>query len=296
MSEQENMSIRQALGAAQAALVPVAGEEAAREARLFFCHALGWDTAALLSRQNDIFPGKCKAGLEAMLKRRLSGEPIQYILGEWAFMGLPFKVDERALIPRQDTETLCETALALIKERSYHTALDLCCGTGCIGISLAALGGVRVTLGDISPDALALAGENASLNNVAVQPVETDMFSNIPGRFDLIACNPPYLPGAEMDVLQREVRFEPALALYGGADGLDFYRRIQGEYRAHLNPGGALLMEVGYRQAAQVQAMFGAGAYTVRDLCGVERVVVVQQMGACGGTAAELIIDGETQN
>ena len=275
VTEQTCKTIREALRAAQAALAPVAGEEAAREARLFFCHALGWDMARLLSRQSDIFPGEYEKMLEEMLARRLAGEPLQYILGEWELMGLPFRVDARALIPRQDTETLVEAALGLIKERGYRTVLDLCCGTGCIGISLAALSGAAVTLADISVDALALARENAEKNGVCARVMETDLFSNITGSFDLIACNPPYLSDADMAALQREVRFEPALALYGGEDGLDFYRRIRTEYAAHLNPRGALLLEVGFGQAAAVCALFGENAYVLRDLCGVERVVAV---------------------
>ncbi len=275
VTEQTCKTIREALRAAQAALAPVAGEEAAREARLFFCHALGWDMARLLSRQSDIFPGEYEKMLEEMLARRLAGEPLQYILGEWELMGLPFRVDARALIPRQDTETLVEAALGLIKERGYRTVLDLCCGTGCIGISLAALSGAAVTLADISVDALALARENAEKNGVCARVMETDLFSNITGSFDLIACNPPYLSDADMAALQREVRFEPALALYGGEDGLDFYRRIRTEYAAHLNQRGALLLEVGFGQAAAVCALFGENAYVLRDLCGVERVVAV---------------------
>ncbi len=275
MAEAAGKTIRQALRAAEAALAPVAGEEAAAEARFFFCHALGWDAARLLSRQNDIFPGKSREAIAAMLARRLRGEPLQYILGEWELMGLPFRVDARALIPRQDTETLCEAALALIKDRGYRTALDLCCGTGCIGVSLAALGGVAVTMADVSPEALSLARENAAMNGVAARFAESDMFSAVEEKFDLIACNPPYLSAADMASLQREVRFEPALALYGGEDGLGFYRRIRQGYEAHLNPGGALLMEVGFGQAAAVMAMFGGGAYAVRDLSKTERVVVV---------------------
>lgn len=275
VTEQTCKTIREALRAAQAALAPVAGEEAAREARLFFCHALGWDMARLLSRQSDIFPGEYEKMLEEMLARRLAGEPLQYILGEWELMGLPFRVDARALIPRQDTETLVEAALGLIKERGYRTVLDLCCGTGCIGISLAALSGAAVTLADISVDALALARENVEKNGVCARVMETDLFSNITGSFDLIACNPPYLSDADMAALQREVRFEPALALYGGEDGLDFYRRIRTAYAAHLNQRGALLLEVGFGQAAAVCALFGENAYVLRDLCGVERVVAV---------------------
>lgn len=175
--------------------------------------------------------------LGEMLARRLAGEPLQYILGEWELMGLPFRVDARALIPRQDTEMLVEAALGLIKERGYRTVLDLCCGTGCIGISLAALSGAAVTLADISADALALARENAEKNGVCARMTETNLFSNIKRSFDLIACNPPYLSDADMAALQREVRFEPALALYGGADGLDFTAASARSMRRTSTPG-----------------------------------------------------------
>ena len=227
-----------------------------------------------INKEQIISPAQVEK-IKEWVSRRCTREPLQYILGEWELMGLPFRVDARALIPRQDTETLVEAALGLIKERGYRTVLDLCCGTGCIGISLAALSGAAVTLADISADALALARENAEKNGVCARVTETDLFSNIKRSFDLIACNPPYLSDADMAALQREVRFEPALALYGGADGLDFYRRIRTEYAAHLNPGGALLLEVGFGQAAAVCALFGENAYALRDLCGVERVVAV---------------------
>ena len=256
-------------------LAPAAGEDARFEARLMAAETLDVRPNELPGLRDEAAPAAARERAEEMLRRRLLGEPLQYILGEWELMGLPFAVDARALIPRQDTETLIETALGLIRERGYRTVLDLCCGTGCIGISLAKLFGVSATLADISAGALALARENAEKNGVCARFVETDLFSNIKDTFDLIACNPPYLSDADMAALQREVRFEPALALYGGADGLDFYRRIAAEYAAHIAPGGVLLMEVGFGQAADVCAMFGKTAYAVRDLCGVERVVVV---------------------
>ena len=187
-------------------------------------------------------------------------------------MGLPFYTRPCALIPRQDTETLCEEALSI----GGKTLLDLCCGTGCIGVSLAKLGGFEVTFGDISPDCLGLARENAALNGVAGSFVLTDMFGNISDSFDLICVNPPYIPTSELASLQAEVKREPALALDGGADGLDFYRRISRDYAAHLNPGGALLMEVGAGQAADVAAMFPK-AEIIKDICGIERVVAVRR-------------------
>lgn len=209
--------------------------------------------------------------IEGIVKRRAQGEPLQYILGKWEFMGLPFYTRPCALIPRQDTETLCEEALAI----GGRTLLDLCCGTGCIGVSLAKLGGFEVTFGDISRDCIDLARENAALNGVAGSFVLTDMFGNISGSYDMICVNPPYIPTSHLALLQAEVKREPALALDGGADGLDFYRRVARDYAAHLNPGGALLMEVGAGQAEDVAAMF-PNERRIKDICGIERVVTVR--------------------
>lgn len=217
------------------------------------------------------FPAALMPRLEELVSRRKSGEPLQYILGKWEFMGLPFYTRHCALIPRQDTETLCEEALSI----GGKTLLDLCCGTGCIGVSLAKLGGFEVTFGDISPDCLALARENAALNGVAGSFVLTDMFGNISGSYDMICVNPPYIPTSELASLQAEVKREPRLALDGGADGLDFYRRISRDYAAHLSPGGTLLMEVGAGQAEDVAEMFPK-AEIIKDICGIKRVVAVR--------------------
>lgn len=218
------------------------------------------------------FPAALMPRLEELVSRRKSGEPLQYILGKWEFMGLPFYTRHCALIPRQDTETLCEEALSI----GGKTLLDLCCGTGCIGVSLAKLGGFEVAFGDISPDCLALARENAALNGVAGSFVLTDMFGNISGSYDMICVNPPYIPTSELASLQAEVKREPRLALDGGADGLDFYRRISRDYAAHLSPGGTLLMEVGAGQAEDVAEMFPK-AEIIKDICGIKRVVAVRR-------------------
>ena len=217
------------------------------------------------------FPAALMPRLEELVSRRKSGEPLQYILGKWEFMGLPFYTRHCALIPRQDTETLCEEALSI----GGKTLLDLCCGTGCIGVSLAKLGGFEVAFGDISPDCLALARENAALNGVAGSFVLTDMFGNISGSYDMICVNPPYIPTSELASLQAEVKREPRLALDGGADGLDFYRRISRDYAAHLSPGGTLLMEVGAGQAEDVAEMFPK-AEIIKDICGIKRVVAMR--------------------
>ena len=264
------MNIAGAIEYLSAGLSPVTDEHLT-EARLAVSDMAEIPYNRLNKYKASPFPAALMPRLEELVSRRKSGEPLQYILGKWEFMGLPFYTRPCALIPRQDTETLCEEALAI----GGRTLLDLCCGTGCIGVSLAKLGGFEVTFGDISRDCIDLARENAALNGVAGSFVLTDMFGNISGSYDMICVNPPYIPTSDLALLQAEVKREPALALDGGADGLDFYRRIARDYAAHLNPGGALLMEVGAGQAEDVAAMF-PNERRIKDICGIERVVTVR--------------------
>ena len=264
------MNIAGAIEYLSAGLSPVTDEHLT-EARLAVSDMAEIPYNRLNKYNASTFPAALMPRLEELVSRRKSGEPLQYILGKWEFMGLPFYTRPCALIPRQDTETLCEEALSI----GGKTLLDLCCGTGCIGVSLARLGGFEVTFADISPDCLALARENAALNGVAGSFVLTDMFGNISGSYDMICVNPPYIPTSELASLQAEVKREPVLALDGGADGLDFYRRISRDYAAHLNPGGALLMEVGAGQAEDVAEMFPK-AEIIKDICGIKRVVAVR--------------------
>lgn len=264
------MNIAGAIEYLSAGLSPVTDEHLT-EARLAVSDMAEIPYNRLNKYKASTFPAALMPRLEELVSRRKSGEPLQYILGKWEFMGLPFYTRHCALIPRQDTETLCEEALSI----GGKTLLDLCCGTGCIGVSLAKLGGFEVTFADISQDCLALARENAALNGVPGKFLLTDMFGNISGSYDMICVNPPYIPTSELASLQAEVKREPRLALDGGADGLDFYRRISRDYAAHLNPGGALLMEVGAGQAADVAEMFPK-AEIIKDICGIKRVVAVR--------------------
>ena len=257
-------------------LEPVAGEEALQQAKEIVAAVIGAETSALAVHSWVQVTEEQMSMIGDLVEQRLSGQPLQYILGEWEFYGLPFYVDERALIPRQDTELLVETAISMIQQRGYQSCLDLCTGSGCIAVSIAKHAQTSVTASDISVDALELAQENAALNEVRVTFVESDLFDRIDGKFDLICCNPPYLSKEDMEHLQKEVSFEPALALYGGADGLDFYRRIANEYQAHLNAGGALLLEIGSTQAGTAAALFAAKTSVLNDLAGNPRVLVVE--------------------
>lgn len=236
--------------------------------------------ANLRFEEHSVLDSGKLAELNACLERRMAGEPVQYILERADFMGLKFYVDQRVLIPRQDTETLVENAIIELQGRHEPRVLDLCCGSGCIGLSIASLvPQAKVTLSDISGDALDVAKKNAKALDTDVAFKHGDLFKAVgKEKFDLIASNPPYIPAADMEVLQKEVRFEPELALYGGEDGLDIYRRIAAEASAHLNSGGALLMEVGEGEARDVLALVQENmdcedSGIIRDLNGIERIV-----------------------
>lgn len=242
---------------------------------------------ARLQRQRELAPEEAQR-LDALLARRAAGEPVQYVTGRADFMGLRFYVDARVLIPRPDTENLVEAAARWLNARRAPgrtlRVLDLCAGSGAIGLSLARLcPSVRVALADLSADALAVARRNAADLGIAAECLQGDLFAPVAGRtFDLIACNPPYIPRGELAGLQREVRREPAIALDGGADGLDFYRRLAAESGAHLAPGGAAFLEVGIGQARAVRALLEAALAPretgiLNDLNGIERVVWAQK-------------------
>ena len=275
------MTISDWLNRAKARLTDTGCPDPDIDARWIAEDALGMTRQALLFESDRAVDRDQLMTLESMLDRRAAGEPVQYVLGTADFMGFRFQVTHAVLIPRQDTELLAETALIDLRQRPGNPdALDLCAGSGCVGLSIASLApSVRVTLADISKDALEVARKNARELDVRVDIRQGDLFEAVGRqRFDVIACNPPYIPTADLDGLQKEVRFEPQLALDGGADGLDFYRRISSEAWAHLNPGGALYLEVGVDEAAPVEALLKANprcAETGRakDLNGIDRVV-----------------------
>lgn len=269
------LSVKEAFAHLRAELDKMS-DEAAVEARLILCKVLDMSWAQLALGTRTIEKSDAQT-INDMLERRRKGEPLQYIFGEWEFMGLPFIVRPGALIPRPETETLVEFALGDSLEHGYKTALDLCCGSGCIAVSLNKLGGLSVTAADISPSCIKLTRENALKNGAEVEALKSDMFEALLGRcFDMILCNPPYIRGCDMGHMQRELRFEPWLALWGGDDGLDFYRRIMQNIEC-IAPGGLLALECGIGQASEVKRLLdenGLEHTGVRhDLYGVERVI-----------------------
>lgn len=217
------------------------------------------------------------------IRRRSEREPLQQILGTAPFMGFEFSVDENVLVPRGDTEVLVETVIGDLQGTAPDlTCLDLCTGSGCIGISLAKLAGMEVTLSDISEAALAVAYKNASVLAPQCSLVQSDLFENIPQRFDVIVSNPPYIRDDVIETLDPEVRaYEPRTALSGGADGLSFYRRIAADAPAHLRENGRLYLEIGFDQGKDVSRILTENGFTDvkvhKDYCGNDRVVFARK-------------------
>ncbi|CAA7599745.1 protein-(glutamine-N5) methyltransferase, release factor-specific [Acididesulfobacillus acetoxydans] len=216
-----------------------------------------------------------------LLSRRGAGEPLQYILGSQEFMGLNFCVDRRVLIPRPETECLAVQFLAAVPAAETVKVLDLCTGSGVLALTAAVYRpGARVTGTDLSADALAVARLNARRLQASVDWRQGDFLDPVRGEsWDWILCNPPYVTFREYEATAPEIRFEPKEALVGGEDGLDFYRRLASEVRAFLKPGGRLLLEIGWQQAAAVCALLnqrGLKTEVFRDLARKDRVILAR--------------------
>ncbi len=250
------------------------------EAEWIFALTLGIPKSEVAAGERMLKKSQVKEILR-IVDERLTGRPLWYVYGDTDFCGYKIKVDERVLIPRPETEEMVMMAVAAAEENS--NILDLCTGSGAIAIAtykeLEKKGRpCKMTAVDISADALTLAKENAAENEADILFIQSDLFSRIRGRFDLIITNPPYIPSADIDGLQTEVKdYEPRLALDGGADGLDFYRKIAANVTKYLNRGGMLIMEVGAGEAQEVVKLFKGQSYAIiaQDFNGVERYVKV---------------------
>jgi len=244
-----------------------AGISSARlEAQLLLAHVLQCTRMQLYTGFDKPLAEAELAAYRGLIKRRLAGEPVAYLLGEHEFWGLPLFVDEHVLIPRPDSETVVEVARDTLPDRTAPCrVLDLCTGSGAIALALAKeLPAAQVIATELSPGAAAIARKNAERNGFAdrVEVRIGDLFAPVAGeRFDLIVSNPPYIPTAVIATLSAEVHREPRLALDGGADGLAFYDRICAQAAAHLLPGAALVLEHGYDQADAVGARLAAAGF-----------------------------------
>lgn len=278
------MTIREALRLAAARLEQAGVPDADVDAAYLLASVLKEDTLAMRINGHRELAAPQRAAFDALCDRRTAREPLQYILGETEFMGLTFHVEPGVLIPRADTEILVEKALEWMKPGAR--VLDIGTGSGAIAVSLAKLGRqAQVTAADVSDRALEIARQNAERNGAAVEFVKSDCFSALKGRkYDMIISNPPYISTDEMRGLMPEVTREPELALFGGADGLDFYRRISREAPEYLNEGGCLLFEIGWLQKDAVSALVKAHIgepFALRDYGQNWRVVGARKEGAC---------------
>lgn len=247
--------------------------------------ALGKDRTYLIINFSEQLTSEALEKYQALINRRTTGEPLQYITGRQEFFGLEFMVTPDVLIPRPETELLVEEMLRLAQGINQPLIIDVGTGSGCIAISLAReLEGAKVIAIDISVGALRVARSNAQKHELQNQVafIEGDLFSGIEAgtKADLIVSNPPYIAAEELPGLQREVRdWEPKTALTDFGDGLEFYRRLLREAPAYLKPGGHFICEMGYRQSAKIQALVDRNIWTaptiLQDLQGIERIMVV---------------------
>ena len=272
--------------------------DADRDARDLYCFLDKIDTVGLMMHwQDTLQDNACEAYFD-LVQRRAAGEPMQYITGVQEFMGIPFKVTAQVLIPRQDTETMVEDAIEaiekgtlrgrpFIKAAAIKEVLDLCTGSGAIGVSIAKMcPKIKMVCSDLK-----IAEENAQASGCkSVKFQEGDLFSPFCGKlrkrkFDLIITNPPYIQTDVIPTLQREVKdHEPMSALDGGKDGLDFYRRIAAEAPFHLNKNGVLMMEIGYDQRISVTELLQQTAkfsdiICLQDLAGKDRIIAAKLIG-----------------
>ena len=263
-------------------------ESSELDAQLLLAAAADVDRSALLAANASLSPAVLQR-FEAMLQRRESREPVAYILGRREFYSLQFEVNSSVLVPRPETETLVDVALEFLKDRHQARVLDIGTGPGTIATAIAVNAPKPdVVATDVSAHALAVARRNAASNQVIyrINFVQADVFKPLTGapelgQFDLIVSNPPYIAECDSGTLDPDVRnFEPSVALYGGADGFDVIRRIAGDARSHLLPGGLLALEVGHGQDEAVGKILSAArlklAGTARDLNGIARVITAR--------------------
>ena len=259
-------------------------DAATLEARELVCFGTG-KSREELQRDGGLYASpELEARVRELVDRHLAGEPVAYLIGEWEFYGLPLDISRDVLIPRPDTEVLAEQAIGYVQSQGPCRVLDLCAGSGCIGLAVASQAPqCRVVLGELSDGALKICRQNIRRNGLSgrVVPMQTDALEKPEkalGDFQCIVSNPPYIPRADIGGLDTSVKdYEPHLALDGGDDGLDFYRAISEKWKDALNPGGRLYFEVGIGQADSVLRIMRAQGFgdiqIVKDLHGIPRVV-----------------------
>ncbi len=251
------------------------------DGRILLKEVMKEDDVFLLTHREVVLSDEQERDYLEKLLQREKGMPVAYIIGHKEFMGFSFKVNESTLIPRPDTEIAVEKAIESIRTKKYSEILDLCSGSGAIGLSIARiLEFTNVTLSDINKEAILVSMENAKNMGIAnrVKFIESDLFEKINEKYDLIVSNPPYISGKDMGDLSISVKeYEPHSALFGGVTGLDFYEEITKNAREHLRVNGMLIFEIGYDQSQEVEKMLKDNGFkniiTLKDLSGHHRVV-----------------------
>lgn len=252
------------------------------EAQSLLQKAFSLDRVGFIIHKTDKADENCSHNFLNFIEKRISGEPLQYILGEWSFMGFDFKVGRGVLIPRDDTEVVVNLCIDFLENRTDKKTVDLCSGSCAIAVALDKISGAEVTAVEIDETAFSYLETNVKENNSSVKPVMADALkicdTFADGELDLIVSNPPYIKSADIETLQKEVRLEPRLALDGGEDGCDFYREIVSRWSRKLKKGGALAFELGENQADAVKALMteqGFSDFKISlDFGGVQRAII----------------------
>ena len=260
-------------------------ESSTLEARELVCFGTG-KSREELQRDSRLYASpEREAQVRRLVERRMAGEPVAYLIGEWEFYGLPLDISQDVLIPRTDTEVLAEQAIAYIQTLGECRVLDLCAGSGCVGLAIAPQAPqARVVLGEIDDSALKICRQNIRRNNLSarVMPIQMDAREKPArslGEFQCIVSNPPYIPTGDIAGLEASVRdYEPHMALDGGADGMDFYRSIAEQWKETLTPGGRIYFEVGIGQADAVLRLMRSQGFgdlqIIKDHHKIPRVVL----------------------
>ena len=260
-------------------------EASTLEARELVCFGTGKNREELTRDSRLYASPEREAQVRRLVERRMAGEPVAYLIGEWEFYGLPLDISQDVLIPRTDTEVLAEQAIAYIQQLGECRVLDLCAGSGCVGLAIAAQAPqARVVLGEIDDSALKICRQNIRRNSLSarVTPIQMDAREKPArslGEFQCIISNPPYIPTGDIAGLEPSVRdYEPHMALDGGADGMDFYRAITEQWKEALAPGGRLYFEVGIGQADPVLRLMRSQGFgdlqIIKDHHKIPRVVL----------------------
>lgn len=279
------MKVKEILKEGKTKLIENQIEEASLIARVLLQCVLKCGRSELILKQEQEIEKQEQIQYEEEINKILQGIPLQYITNSQEFYGLNFYVDENVLIPQPDTEVLVEEVIKLAQLESKTKILDICTGSGAIGICLAHyINNAELTLSDVSNKALNIANKNAEANKLSnrIKIINSNMFEKINGKFDIIVSNPPYIETKTISTLSKQVNKEPKLALDGGEDGLDFYRILINESKEYLNENGYLCMEIGYDQKEKVINLIKEtkeykNIYSKQDLAGNDRIIICQK-------------------